>query len=177
MVLEYDFDIVAIAPDEVDPEHGVAAMKGHRAVRASFRNARTIAALHSASPKIRRIFLESGFSLESKGNGLPHGYYRSEDAADRERILKRLFANIRNMGVQGEYCGDFDFWQFLDDVRRARPRAEITREVPDWTPKARQAEVKKPKRRSIQGRIGFALGLAVIVIVVLRYLASQGTTP
>ncbi|WP_170376283.1 hypothetical protein [Ruegeria atlantica] len=177
MGLEYDFDIVAIAPDEVDPEHGMAAVTGHRAVRATFRNTQTVEALHSASPKIRRIFLESGFSLESKGGSLPHGYFLSEDAPDRERILKRLFSNIRNMGVQGEYCGDFDFWHFLDDVRRARPRANATRELQELTPSPKAPDVVKPKRRSVQGRIGFALGLAVVVIVVLRYLASEGSAP
>ncbi len=177
MVLEYDFDIVAIAPDEVDPEHGMAAMTGNRAVRAWFRDRRTVQALHSASPKIRRIFVESGFSLEVGDSGVPHGFFRPEDAADRERILKRLFANIRNMGVQGEYCGDFDFWQFLDDVKRARPRAEIIHKGPDRTSVSQQAPAPKPKRRSIQMRIGLALGLAVLVIAILRYLAAAGATP
>ncbi|WP_170571415.1 hypothetical protein [Ruegeria atlantica] len=177
MGLEYDFDIVAIAPHEVDPEHGVAAVTGHRAVRASFRNTRTVQALHSASPKIRRIFAESGFSLEARGGDLPHGLYWAEDAQDRERILKRLFANIRNMGVQGEYCGDFDFWQFLDDVKRARPKAEIIRDLPDQTPKPKQPTEAKPKRRSIFMRVGVAFGLAVLVIAILRYLASIGATP
>ncbi|MES0825716.1 hypothetical protein [Ruegeria sp. SCP11] len=179
MGLEYDFDIVEIAPDEVDPEHGMSAVTGHKAVRASFRNARTVQALHSASPKIRRIFVESGFSLEPKGGDLPHGLYLPEDAEDRERILKRLFANIRNMGVQGEYCGDFDFWQFLDDVKTARPQAKVARDVPNQTPqpKPKQSAVSKPKRRSLQWRIGVALGLAVIVIAILRYLAAMGATP
>ncbi len=177
MGLEYDFDIVEIAPDEVDPEHGMAAMTGHRAVRASFRNTRTVQALHSASPKIRRIFTESGFSLEPKGGTLPHGIYRPEDSQDRERILKRLFANIRNMGVQGEYCGDFDFWQFLDDVKTARPQAKIAQEIPDRTPKPTQPTAPKPKKRSLQWRIGVALGLAVLVIAILRYLAAMGATP
>ncbi|CUK07834.1 hypothetical protein RUE5091_02997 [Ruegeria denitrificans] len=178
MGLEYDFDIVAIAPDEVDPEHGMAAVTGHRAVRASFRNVQAVEALHSASPKIQRIFLESGFSLEPKGHSLPHGVFLSEDTQDRERILKRLFANIRNMGVQGEYCGEFDFWHFLDDVRRARPRANAARKAQDPAPTTPHPRAEnKPKRRSVQGRIGFALGLAVVVIVVLRYLASEGTAP
>jgi len=177
MGLEYDFDIVAIAPDEADPEHGNAAVTGHRAVRASFRDTRTVEALHSASPKIRRIFFESGFSLEPRRNGLPHGIYLAEDAQDRERILKRLFANIRNMGVQGEYCGDFDFWQFLDDIKRARPRADSPQHEPEPAPNARRPQPTAPKRHSVQWRIGIALGLAVLVIAILRYLAAAGTTP
>ncbi|WP_420585730.1 hypothetical protein [Ruegeria sp.] len=177
MGLEYDFDIVAIAPDEVDPEHGVAAVTGNRAVRAWFRDSRTVQALHSASPKIRRIFLESGFSLEPRSSDLPHGVYRAEDSGDRERILKRLFANIRNMGVQGEYCGDFDFWQFLDDVKRARPRAPVVQKATDPTAALRPPPPEQPNRASVQWRIGIAVGLAVLVILLLRYLAAAGTAP
>ncbi|SLN45949.1 hypothetical protein [Ruegeria meonggei] len=177
MVFEYDFDIVAIAPDEVDPEHGVAAVTGNRAVRAWFRDIRTVQALHSASPKIRRIFVDSGFSLETHSSGLPHGLYLPEDAVDRERILKRLFANIRNMGVQGEYFGEFDIWQFLDDVKQARPEPEITTNIVDQTVAMRQPHASTTKRRSVQWRIGIALGLAVMVIAILRFLAAAGATP
>ena len=177
MVLEYDFDIVAIAPDEVDPEHGVAAVTGNRAVRAWFRDSQTVQALHNASPKIRRIFVESGFSLEPRPSGVPHGFYLPEDAADRERILKRLFANIRNMGVQGEYSGDFDFWQFLDDVKKARPQADEARNLSTMMLEPPNSAGSKPKRRSVQWRIGIALGLAVLVIAILRYLAAAGATP
>lgn len=177
MVFEYDFDIVEIAPDEVDPEHGVAAVTGNRAVRAWFRDIRTVQALHSASPKIRRIFLDSGFSLETGNSDLPHGLYQPDDTLDRERILKRLFSNIRNMGVQGEHFGDFDFWQFLDDVKRARPGPEINAKAAELTLAMRQPPVTAPKRRSVQWRIGIALGLAVLVIAILRFLAAAGATP
>lgn len=174
MGLEYDFDIVAIAPDEVDPEHGFAAMTGTRPVRALFRDFHTAQALRSASPKIRRIFLESGFSLETRDSGARRGYYPPEDAVDRNRILKRLFTNIRNMGLQGEYCGDFDFWEFLNHVRTAQPGDMQTSSKPERLPELQDPVSTTPERRTVIGRVGFALGLAVILFVVLRYLAERG---
>ncbi len=174
MSLEYDFDIVAVAQDAVDPEHAKTAVTGAPAVRAQFRNVKTADALRGASPKIRRIFMESGFSLETGDSVMPPGFYKPDQATDRQRILQRLFANIRNMGVQGEYCGEFDFWQFLNHIRTAQPGDNVTpvesRPVPHPAHEA-------PNRQSLVGRIGFALGLAVILFVLLKWLAAQGTTP
>ncbi len=177
MGLEYDFDIVAIAPDEVDPEHAMTAVTGAPPVRAKFRDIKTTDALRGASPKIRRIFLESGFSLATGGVDAAPGFYASEDAGDRDRILKRLFANIRNMGVQGEYCGEFDFSQFLQQIRTAQPKDGLIKEVADPPPDRGPVAVNRPKRQSVPGRIGFALGLAVVFFVVIKLLAAQGTTP
>lgn len=171
MSLEYDFDIVAVAQDAIDPEHANTVVTGTPAVRAQFRNIRTADALRGASPKIRRIFMESGFSLETGVSTMPPGYYQSGETEDRDRILRRLFANIRNMGVQGEYCGEFDFWQFLNQIRTAQPGDNVApvepRPVPRSAPEA-------PDRQSLVGRIGFALGLAVILFVLLKWLAAQG---
>ncbi len=176
MSLEYDFDIVAIAPDEVDPEHGHSAVTGRPPVRALFRDVKTADALRAASPKIRRIFLESGFSLDTRGDNIARGFFPPEDMPDRNIILKRLFANIRNMGVQGEYSGEFDFHQFLTHVRTAKPGTAPRAETPRPLPPPRPAAAR-PQRRTVPGRIGFALGLAVILFVVLKYLAEKGATP
>nr|WP_170401251.1 hypothetical protein [Ruegeria arenilitoris] len=174
MGFEYDFDIVTI---DADNTKSGSATSGDRTVRALFRDANAAEALRAASPKIRLIFEEAGFGLETAKSNLAHGYFRAQDTVERERILRALFANVRAVGVKGEYCGAFDLWQFLDDVKTARPRDEIRSEARDKAPKRQQPAAPKPKRRSIQGRIGFALGLAVVVIAVLRYLASEGTTP
>ncbi len=175
MSLEYDFDIIAIAPDEVDPEHGHSAVTGRLPVRAQFRNVKTADALRAASPKIRRIFLESGFSLETGGGNLSGGYFRPEDVVDRKLILKRLFANIRNMGVQGEYRGEFDFHHFLAHIKRAKP-GNVARAIsmPSLQPPAARPE--RSERRTPVGRIGFALGLAVIMFVIVKLLAAYGAT-
>lgn len=176
MGLEYDFDIVAIGPDEVDPEHGHTSVTGRPPVRARFRDVKTADALRAASPKIRRIFLESGFSLDTRDGETARGYYAPEDIMDRQRILKRLFANIRNMGVQGEYSGEFDFHQFLHHVRSAKPGTAPPEEQPRPLQPPRPAP-EPPARRTVPGRIGFALGLAVILFVILKYLAERGATP
>ncbi len=173
MSLEYDFDIVAIAPDEVDPEHGQTSITGRPPVRARFRDIKTADALRAASPKIRRIFLESGFSLDESDGHLARGYFRPEDAEDRLLILKRLFANIRNMGVQGEYSGEFDFHHFLGHIRTAKP-GTVNRKMPERPLQAPRPRPVRPKRRTVSGRIGFALGLAVILFVFLKLLAEHG---
>ena len=177
MGLEYDFDIVAIAPDEVDPEHGFAAMTGTRPVRAVFRDFQTAQALRSASPKIRRIFLESGFSLETRNSGARRGLYPAEDTVDRNRVIKRLFTNIRNMGLQGEYCGEFDFWEFLHHVRTAQPSEPRVNTKPEQLPKLEQPVSVPVERKSVAGRVGFGLAIAIVLFVVLRYLAERGSTP
>ncbi|MEX0306369.1 MAG: hypothetical protein AB3N12_03180 [Ruegeria sp.] len=173
MSLEYDFDIVAIAPDEVDPEHGHTAVTGRPPVRAQFRNIKTADALRAASPKVRRIFLESGFSLDGADGHLARGYFRPEDAQDRILILRRLFANIRNMGVQGEYSGEFDFHHFLDHIRTAKP-GNVARAAPARPSQPPSPTKMHPERRTVPGRIGFALGLAVILFVFLKLLAAHG---
>ncbi|WP_299949336.1 hypothetical protein [uncultured Ruegeria sp.] len=176
MSLEYDFDIVAIAPDEVDPEHGNTAVTGRPPVRAQFRNIKTADALRAASPKIRRIFLESGFSLDTVGGTRSSGYFRPEDSENRLVILKRLFANIRNMGVQGEYCGEFNFHHFLAHVRAAKP-GHVLRSPPTRPVQPASTGSARPERRTLVGRLGFALGLAVILFVLLKLLAAQGAAP
>ncbi len=175
MSLEYDFDIVAIAPDEVDPEHGHTAITGRPPVRAQFRDIKTADALRAASPKIRRIFLESGFSLYGADGHLARGYYRPEDTHDRIAILKRLFANVRNMGVQGEYSGEFDFHHFLAHIRNAKP-GSVKRSVPDRPLQPPRPRPERSTRRSATGRIGFALGLAAILYVLFRLLAAHGAS-
>ena len=102
MGLEYDIVIVAITPDQVGPEHGHTAATGRPPVRALFPDVKIADALRAASPTSRRIFLEFGFSLDTRSGESTHGYYAPEDMVDRNLILKRLFANIRNMGIQGE---------------------------------------------------------------------------
>ncbi len=177
MGLEYDFDIVTIDADETNSGSAKPAAPADRATRAQFRRASTAEALRTASPKIRMIFEEAGFGLEPTNSNLAHGYFRPQDTAERERILRALFANIRAVGVKGEYCGAFDIRQFIDDVKTARPQDDVPSEVQERISKPQGSSGPKPKRRSIQGRIGFALGLAVVVIVVLKYLASAGTAP
>lgn len=177
MGLEYDFDIVAIAPDEVDPEHAMTAVTGTPPARARFRDVKTADALRGASPKIRRIFEESGFSLETCNSGFPSGIYASDQSDDRARVLDRLFRNIRNIGVQGEYCGEFDFWEFLDHVRTAQAQDGLVLPKAPVAPQQKPDPIKPPDRRSVPGRIGFALGLAVVLFSMLKYLAAQGATP
>jgi len=174
MVLEYDFDIVTIEAGESDPNS--APSKG-RTVRALFRDAGAAEALQNTSPKIRWMFEDAGFGLDPTDSDVAHGYYRARDAAERQRILRALFANIRDMGVKGEQPGAFDLWKFLSDVKMARPQGEVTREVADLTRMPQFPDSNPPKRQSIQWRIGLALGLAVLVIALLRYLATNGATP
>ncbi|SMO81404.1 hypothetical protein [Ruegeria faecimaris] len=177
MVLEYDFDIVTIASGENDPEATSSGAQNGRKVRALFRNVKTADALRAASPKIRKIFHDAGFGLDSTRSEITHGYYRPQDTADRDRILRALFHNIRTTGVKGEYCGEFDFLKFMNDVKAAKPRAGLPKEVPMWKPRPQQAESAGPNRRTVPGRVGFALGLAVIIFALLKYLAAAGATP
>ena len=154
MVLEYDFDIVV--NEELEDNAGSERLDNSVA-RARFRHVKTADALRATSPKIRQIFQEAGFDLDSTDSKLSQGYYSSRDVDQRKRILHALFANIREMGIEGEYCGEFDFHRFLDNVKTAKPRND--------------------QRRTLPGRIGVALGLAVILFAVLRYLAEKGATP
>jgi len=177
MGLAYDFDIVTIAPKGDGLENTGPKGPENKVVRARFRDVKTADALRGASPRIRRIFLDAGFTLDSHGGGESHGYYPLEDAAERNRILRRLFANMRSAQLKGEYCGAFDLRDFLAHIRSAKPRVEnqksrpLPAEPPDTAAHAEQY------RKTVTGRIGFALGLAVIVFVLLKYLAAAGATP
>ncbi|MCG7521106.1 hypothetical protein [Ruegeria sp. Ofav3-42] len=177
MVLEYDFDIVVGEQREKDPNSAQSDASSGATARAQFRNVKTADALRAASPKIRKIFQDAGFDLESTSSDLTHGFFPPHDMPERERILRALFANIRDMGIQGEYCGEFDFHRFLDDVRTAKPRNEQRPKVENWKPNPRYKSPATPERRTLPGRIGIALGLAVILFAVLRYLAEKGSAP
>ena len=174
MVLEYDFDIVF--SEELEDDAGSERLDMSVA-RARFRQVKTADALRATSPKIRKIFQNAGFDLDSTDSGMSHGFFVGGDVAERERILRALFTNIRAAGISGEYCGEFDFHQFLEDVKTAKPHVGQRRQVADWTPNPRYKSPATPERRSIHGRIGFALGLAVILFAILRYLAAAGATP
>ncbi|CAD0184338.1 hypothetical protein RUESEDTHA_01217 [Ruegeria sp. THAF57] len=177
MVLEYDFDIVVVDPGDGGQETGADGNSQKPVLRAMFRDVKTADALRATSPKIRKIFQDAGFGLDATGSELLHGLYRPRDEAERERILRALFANIRDLGVQGEYCGEFDFWKFLRDVKTARPRNGQRRKVADWTPNPRYKSPATPQRRTVPARVGVALGLAVVIFVILKYLADSGSTP
>ncbi|CUH45096.1 hypothetical protein [Ruegeria atlantica] len=174
MVLEYDFDIVV--NEELEDDAGSERLDMSVA-RARFRHVKTADALRATSPKIRQIFQEAGFDLDSTDSKLSQGYYSSRDVDQRKRILHALFANIREMGIEGEYCGEFDFHRFLDNVKTAKPRNDQRPKVENWTPNPRYKSPATPERRTLPGRIGVALGLAVILFAVLRYLAEKGATP
>ncbi|WP_050605133.1 hypothetical protein [Ruegeria sp. 6PALISEP08] len=176
MSLEYDFDIVNVALDDSDPEKPGAQMDGGSQVHAVFRDIRTADALRGTSPKIRKMFLDAGFSLESRNSGIVPGVFPAEDQTDRVRILRSLFANVKNRGVQGEYCGEFDLMDFLSYVRTAQPMAGITRARQTRTPPPQPTQ-PSPDRRTVAGRIGLALGLAVVLFVLLKLLAAAGTGP
>ncbi|WP_170467338.1 hypothetical protein [Ruegeria arenilitoris] len=177
MVLEYDFDIVFVEQVKDDPDTAQANAARAETVRAQFRDVKTADALRATSPKIRKIFQDAGFDLGATDSELAHGFYPPRDEPERERILRALFDNIRKMGIKGEYCGEFDFHRFLAEVKTARPRNGQQRKVVDWTPNPRYKSPATPERRTLPGRIGVALGLAVILFAVLRYLAETGSTP
>lgn len=177
MSLEYDFDIVEMEPGEAEGGQIAANATGPVPVRALFRDVKTADALRGASPKIRKIFLDAGFGLDTPGSVTPRGFYLPEDAEARERILRNLFSNIKSMGVQGEYSGEFDFRQFLNHVRTARPLVGVSRRESQGDPRPAPQTATKPERRTVPGRIGFALGLAVILFVLLKFLAAAGASP
>ncbi|MTI01309.1 hypothetical protein [Roseibium sp. RKSG952] len=177
MGLEYDFDIVTIAPDELESETVNSEQPEGARVRALFRDVKTADALRGASPKIRNMFEDAGFGLETRNCGVPMGYYSPQHAADRDRILRNLFANIKSQGLKGEYSGEFDFSDFLRHIRTAQPEIGIVRKEPIQQSKPQPAAPVKPDRRTVPGRIGFALGLAVILFVLLKYLAAAGAAP
>jgi len=137
---------------------------------ALFRDVKTADAVRAMSPKVRNMFLDAGFGLIAHESDAPEGFYPSEDGPEREQTIRRLFNNIREQGIRGEYCGEFDFEEFLEYVKRARP---ATRFMPAHNTDYAVA----PKRRPIPGRIGFALGIAVLVFVVLKYLEETGMQP
>lgn len=176
MGIEYDFDIVNVALDDLDPEKLGADTDTERRVCAVFRDIRAADALRGTSPKIRKIFLDAGFSLESRNSGIVPGVFPAEDQVDRVRILRSLFENIRARGIQGEYCGDFNLWDFLHYVRTAQPMAGIVRSRPMRVPPPPSSQTN-PERRTVPGRIGFALGLAVVLFVMIKLLAAAGATP
>lgn len=177
MGLAYDFDIVTIAQDRDGREGSEAGKPVPGQVRARFRDVKTADALRGASPRIREMFVDAGFTLDSHGSGESRGFYSPEDTEERERILRRLFANMRSIGLRGQYCGEFDLRDFLKHVRTAQPGIGIKRRDPVRRPPPSQATPTKPERKTVPGRIGFALGLAVILFALLKFLAAAGATP
>ncbi|MEM1004526.1 MAG: hypothetical protein AAF496_00715 [Pseudomonadota bacterium] len=176
MSLRYDFDIVRTPMEDSDTELTESEADMGRVVHALFRDIKTADALRGASPGLRRMFQNAGFGLGASNSGIAHGVFAPDDTPDRDRILAALFAEIKAQGVAGEYTGEFDLVQFVQQARNACPAAGVipARTTPS---RARPAEVSPPKRRAVPGRIGFALGLAVLVFAALKYLAETGANP
>lgn len=173
MSLRYDFDIVRKALDEQMPDAPPTSGPDGGQVIALFRDVKTSDALRGASPKIRKMFQDAGFGLAAHDSGIAPDVYPPADQPERERILSALFASIKSQGVQGEYSGEFDFMQFLDHVQRARPVQGVVRSERVAQP-LMPTPVSRSKRRAIPGRIGFALGLAVILFVLFKFLEAAG---
>lgn len=175
MSLWYDFDIVqtSLGGDGFDAKKNGGDVPV--VTRAFFRSVKTADALRGASPQIRKMFQDAGFDLNPHVSSIAPDKFPPEDAPERARILQALFANIKNEGLQGEYCGEFDLRQFLAHVRRARPAPGVARAAPLRRP--RPVPTDSSKRKSVKGRIGFALGLAVVLFALLKYLEAVGATP
>lgn len=176
MSLRYDFDIVRKALDEQSADAPLNSGQIGVQVVALFRDVRTSDALRGTSPKIRKMFEDAGFGLAAHDSGIASDVYPPVDEADRVRVLRALFANIKNRGVQGEYCGEFDFMQFLDHVARAQPVQGVVRADP-IAERPAPVPASRTKRRAVPGRIGFALGLAVILFVLFKFLEAAGAAP
>lgn len=175
MSLRYDFDILRTASDDQTFETLSGETKDGVRPVAMFRDVKTSDALRGASPKIRKIFQDAGFELAAHDSGIAPDVYSPADKADRDQILQVLFANIKNQGVQGEYSGEFDLLQFLAHVKRARPVQGIVQPVMT-APAPEPMPTNRTRRRAVPGRIGFALGLAVILFVLFKFLEATGTS-
>lgn len=185
MGLRYDFDIVTIAPEELANDHDQTETPVNEAaqVRVLFRDFHTAEALRDTSPGFRRMFLDAGFEFETRKSELPFGAYRRENEDQRNQVIRRLFADIKAKGLEGEYCGDFDMWAFLDYIRTARPQGKVRRKGPLQLLPYIQPEPEivnlpaPPRRRTVPWRLGVALGFAVLIIAALRLLAAAGASP
>ncbi len=179
MGLKYDFDIVTIAPDDTYEgnegtdiaKENVPAKTAEGVPTALFRDVKTADALRAASPNIRQIFLDAGFRLNTSDSGVPCGFFPADDAPERIRILRRLFANIRKTQLRGEYCGEFDFAELFRNIKETRP---LTAALPDLATPQQLPEKAQPERPTVVWRIGFALGLAVVLFVLIKFLVSAG---
>ncbi|TMV06865.1 hypothetical protein FGK63_12140 [Ruegeria sediminis] len=135
---------------------------------ALFRDVRTADALRAASPAIRRLFLNSGFGLNTYDSGVPAGYYPAEDEEARNQILRQLVGDMKNTRLRGEYCGDFELAGFLDHILTAKPlitpaSMQVVEGKTDQAPSA---------RRKALFRVGIGVGLAAIAFALIKCLAD-----
>ncbi|MEX0317792.1 MAG: hypothetical protein AB3N21_07560 [Ruegeria sp.] len=179
MGLKYDFDICPEVSEEIVENDVRADLQGQAAGSfassprpvAMFRDVRTSDALRRASPRVRQLFLASGFRLGVYDSGAPEGFYPAEDEAVRHLILSNFVENMKNTPLRGEYCGDFDFSEFMEHILAAKPILEERDMTKKTTPEPEQ-EVQRPERKSVLGRVIFAVSIAVLALLALKWLSA-----
>ncbi|WP_205627899.1 hypothetical protein [Ruegeria marisrubri] len=140
---------------------------------ALFRDVKTADALRRASPGIRRLFVNSGFGLNTYDSGVPDGFYPAEDEAVRNRIIRQFIKNMKETPLTGEYCGEFDISEFLSYILAARPFPATDSRRRSREPVDTGADPAHPARRVALYRIGFAVGLAVLAFAAIKLVEAM----
>jgi hypothetical protein len=120
--MKYDFDIqpVAVRARFRDPNLNRLLCAGGASDEvyvALFRDGRTAGAIAGASPKVKALFLASGFGFSTADSGAPEGCYPREHEAERREVLD----NLSCYDLTGEDANAFSFSAFVAHAQSARP--------------------------------------------------------
>jgi len=164
--LAYDFDIVSIPPDAAQQAHlDALAALGQETdginIEARWRDPATATALFLASPGVRKLFADAGFSQTPSDAHLAPGTYPAEDAEARHAIVMRLTDHLAESDAANFDWGRIDITAFFKAHAEARSIRSEPVASTDYPPASNKRKF---------ALIGLVAGLVLVVVAGLSAL-------
>lgn len=164
--LNYDFDIVTVAPDAAQQAHlDALAALGQEVdevnIEARWRDPATVAAMDRASRGVRELLKAAGFGRAPSGVQMSVGSYPAEDGEARHAIVMRLTNAIAEVDAAALDWGQFDiaaFFKAQAEATSVRPQSALT-----------DAQAAAPNKKKF-ALIGLVVGLALLMVAGLSAL-------
>lgn len=164
--LNYDFDIITVAPDAAQQAHldALAALGqdvDEEQIQARWRDPATVAAMDQASRGVRELFKAAGFGTIVSGKRMPVGSYPAEEGEARHEIVMRLTNTIAEADAAA-----LD-WAPIDIAAFFKAHAEATSVRTQSVDPDAVAIAPNKKKFAL---IGLVIGLALLMIAGLSAL-------
>jgi len=168
--LNYDFDIVTVAPDPAQKAHlealeALGQFPTDLNIEARWRDPRTVTAIARAGRAAQDVLKEAGFGTEPSGTRLPVGSYYADQDVKRHETVMRLTNLLVDQEAEMFEWGEFNCMAFFKAHAKSEPVVNQTTAL---------AHLPIPKKRMDTRRklaiAGCAVGVGLLGLAAISAL-------